>query len=96
VAVNKDQGFLLAVLLRDGERFVEWLIDVAPMSNAVCTRLFGRIDRTARGVLVGVFGGVYAVGAVGLFVGPIVLAVLVATITAFDEEYDALADGTGA
>jgi hypothetical protein len=31
-----------------------------------------------------------------LFVGPIVLAVLVATITAFDEECDALADGTGA
>jgi predicted PurR-regulated permease PerM len=47
-------------------------------------------------VLVGVFGGVYAVGAVGLFVGPIFLAVPTATITAFDEEHDALSGGTEA
>ncbi len=185
--------FLVYYLLKDGPRFIAWLIEVAPMPNAVCERLFGRIDRTARGVLVGhlfvaflqgvvggagllvagvpsavfwtfvmivlallpligaflvwapaatylvvvgrpawglflfvygavvvglidnyarpivinrgahlnpgvvlvgVFGGVYAVGAVGLFVGPIFLAVLTATITAFDEEYDALSGGT--
>jgi len=47
-------------------------------------------------VLVGVFGGVYAVGAVGLFVRPIFLAVLATTITAFDEEYDALSGRTEA
>jgi len=188
-------AFLVYYLLRDGDRFVAWLIDVAPMSNAVCTTLFERIDRTAWGVivghlfvallqgivgglgllvagvpnaafwtfvmillallpligaflvwapaaaylvavgrpswglflfvyglvvvslidnyarpividrgahlnpavvLVGVFGGVYAIGMIGLFIGPVVLAVLAATIEVFDEEYDALADGTEA
>lgn len=183
--------FLLYYLLRDGRAFVAWLIDVAPIPNAVCDRLFYRIDRTAWGVIVGhllvavlqgvvggvgllvagipnavfwtfvmvvlallpligaflvwapaaaylvavgrpgwgvflfvyglvvvglidnyarpilidreahlnpgvvlvaVFGGVYAIGVTGLFVGPIVIAVFVATVEAFDEEYDALAD----
>lgn len=55
------------------------------------------IDRGARlnpgVVLVGVFGGVYAVGMAGLFLGPVVLA---AAVTAFDGEYDALADGVEA
>ncbi len=187
--------FLVYYLLRDGERFVAWLIDVVPMSNAVCDRLIERIDRTAWGVIVGhlfvallqgvvggigllvagvpnaafwtfvmillallpligaflvwapaatylvavgrpgwgvflfvyglvvvglidnyarpividrgahlnpavvivgVFGGVYALGMIGLFLGPVVLAVLVATVEAVDEEYDELADGTGA
>jgi len=182
--------FLVYYLLRDGEQLVDWLIGVAPMSNAVCSRLFERISRTTWGVivghifvailqgivggiglliagipnvvfwsfvmivlsllpligaffvwapaagylfvvdqttmgvflllygmivvsmvdnyarpiiidrgahlnpavvLVGVFGGVYAIGATGLFIGPIVFAVLAATITAFDEEFDALA-----
>lgn len=41
-------------------------------------------------VLIGVFGGVFAIGFTGLFVGPIVLAVLTAMIVAFDEEYDDL------
>jgi predicted PurR-regulated permease PerM len=189
-------GFLLVVfvvyyLLRDGDRFVEWVIEMAPMENSVCSRLFVRIDDTTWGVvvghlfvavlqglvggvglfvagvpnavfwtfamiflavlpiigaflvwapaagylfavgqtnagiflfvyglivvslvdnyarplfidreaglnpaviLVGVFGGTYAIGATGLFIGPIVLAVFVATITAFDAEYDALGD----
>jgi predicted PurR-regulated permease PerM len=182
--------FAVYYLLRDGGRFVEWVIDVAPMENAVCSRLFHRIDDTTWGVvvghilvavlqglvggvglfvagvpnavfwtfamivlallpligaflvwapaagylflvgqtnagiflfvygavvvslvdnyarpilidreanlspaviLVGVFGGTYAIGVTGLFLGPIVLAVFVATVTAFDEEYDALA-----
>ena len=39
-------------------------------------------------VLIGVFGGVYTIGFTGLFVGPIVLGVLAATLTAFREEYD--------
>jgi len=185
--------FLVYYLLRDGKRFVAWVIDVVPMSNAVCDRLFERIDRTAWGVIVGhlfvallqgvvggfgllvagvpnaafwtfvmillallpligaflvwapaaaylvavgrpgwglflfvyglvvvglidnyarpividrgahlnpavvivgVFGGVYALGMIGLFLGPVVLAVLVATVEAVDEEYDELADGT--
>jgi predicted PurR-regulated permease PerM len=38
-------------------------------------------------ILVGVFGGTYAIGLTGLFIGPIVLAVFVTTIEAFDDEY---------
>lgn len=186
--------FLVYYLLRDGPAFVEWLMGVMPMSNAVCSRLFDRIDRTTWGVivghlfvaflqgvvggvglflagipnvvfwtftmivlsllpligaflvwapaaayliaigevgwgaflavygvvvismidnyarplvidrsahlnpavvLIGVFGGVYAIGMTGVFIGPIVLAVLAATVTAFDEEYDGLAESTG-
>lgn len=186
--------FVLYYLLKDGGRFVEWVIDVAPMENSVCSRLFTRIDNTTWGVvvghllvavlqglvggvglfvagipnavfwtfamivlallpligaffvwapaaaylvtigqsragmflfayglvivsmvdnyvrpllidreahlnpavvLIGVFGGTYAIGMTGLFLGPIVLAVFVATITAFDAEYDALADNSG-
>lgn len=185
--------FLVYYLLRDGERFVRWLIDVVPMTDAVCGRLLDRVDRTAWGVIVGhlfvaiaqgivggiglvlagipnaafwtfvmivlallpifgaflvwapaaaylvvvdqvavgvflflyglivvstidnylrpividrgahlnpaviiigVFGGLYTIGMTGLFIGPIVLAVLVAMITAFDEEYDALGTPT--
>ncbi len=181
--------FLVYYLLRDGDRFVAWLIDVAPMRNAVCSRLFDRIDKTTHGVimshllvavvqgvvggvglfvagvpkpvfltftmimfallplvgafvvwgpaaaylfaigqtewgiflfvygvfvvslidnylrpividrdahlnpgviLIGVFGGIYAIGVTGLFIGPIILAVAATTATAFDEEYDAL------
>ncbi|MEF8813036.1 MAG: AI-2E family transporter [Halovenus sp.] len=181
--------FLLYYLLRDGDRFVAWLIDVAPMRNAVCSRLFDRIDKTTHGVivshllvavvqgvvggvglflagipkpvfftftmimfallplvgafvvwgpaaaylfaigqtewgiflfvygifvvslidnylrpividreahlnpgviLIGVFGGIYAIGVTGLFIGPIIFAVAATTVTAFNEEYDAL------
>jgi len=181
--------FVVYYLLRDGDRFVEWLIGVAPMGDAVCTRLFAQIDDTTRGVvnghllvavlqglvgglglfvagvpnaafwtfamivlallpligaflvwgpaaaylfavgqstagaflfvygaivvslvdnyarplvidreaelnpaviIIGVFGGTYALGVTGLFLGPIVLAVFAATIAAFDEEYEAL------
>lgn len=52
------------------------------------------IDREAQlnpgVILVGVFGGVYALGFVGLFVGPIVLGVLAASLVTFAEEYDRL------
>ncbi len=39
-------------------------------------------------ILVGVFGGIYSIGFTGLFVGPIVIGVLVATLETFREEYD--------
>ena len=39
-------------------------------------------------ILVGVAGGVYSIGFTGLFVGPIVIGVLVATLKTFREEYD--------
>jgi len=187
--------FLVYYLLKDGAGFVAWLIDVAPMENGVCSRLFRRIDDTTWAVvvghlfvavlqglvgglglfvagvpnaifwtfamivlavlpligaffvwapaaayllavgdatagaflfgyglvvvslvdnyarpilidreaqlnpavvLIGVFGGTYAIGVTGVFLGPVVLAVFVATVTAFDEEYDALAaDASG-
>lgn len=39
-------------------------------------------------ILVGVFGGVYAIGFTGLFVGPIVIGVLAATLETFREDYE--------
>ncbi len=41
-------------------------------------------------ILVGVFGGIYSIGFTGLFVGPIVIGVLAATLETFREEYDAI------
>jgi predicted PurR-regulated permease PerM len=183
--------FAVYYLLRDGGEFVEWVIDVAPMQDAVCSRLFRRIDDTTWGVvvghllvavlqglvggvglflagvpnvvfwtfamivlallpligafliwapaaaylvavdqsgagvfllvygllvislvdnyarpllidreahlnpaviLIGVFGGTYALGVTGLFLGPIILAVFATTIAVFDDEYDELAE----
>ncbi|WP_248517536.1 AI-2E family transporter [Salinarchaeum laminariae] len=45
-------------------------------------------------ILVGVVGGIYTLGAVGLFVGPIVIGMLAAMIRAFDRHYDALGTDT--
>ncbi len=42
-------------------------------------------------ILLGVFGGVYSVGFTGLFVGPIIIGVLAATLETFREDYDAMA-----
>lgn len=39
-------------------------------------------------ILIGVFGGIYAIGATGLFVGPIILGVLIAAMRVFDDEWD--------
>jgi len=41
-------------------------------------------------ILVGVFGGIYSIGFTGLFVGPIVIGVLAATLETFREDYDAM------
>jgi predicted PurR-regulated permease PerM len=41
-------------------------------------------------ILLGVFGGVYSIGFTGLFVGPIVIGVLAATLETFREDYDAI------
>lgn len=41
-------------------------------------------------ILIGVFGGIYAIGATGLFVGPIILGVLVAAMQVFDDEWESL------
>ena len=41
-------------------------------------------------ILVGVFGGIYSIGYTGLFVGPIVIGVLAATLETFREDYDAI------
>ncbi len=50
------------------------------------------IDQQARlnpgVILVGVFGGVYSIGFTGLFVGPIAIGVLAATLETFRKEYD--------
>lgn len=39
-------------------------------------------------ILVGVLGGVYSIGFTGLFVGPVVIGVLAATLETFREDYD--------
>ncbi|WP_418286584.1 AI-2E family transporter [Halorubrum sp. DTA46] len=41
-------------------------------------------------ILLGVFGGVYSIGFTGLFVGPIVIGVLAATLETFREDYDVI------
>jgi len=45
-------------------------------------------------ILIGVVGGIYTVGAVGLFVGPLVVGLLAAMVRAFDRHYDALGKET--
>ena len=42
-------------------------------------------------ILIGVFGGVYAVGFTGLFVGPIAIGMLAATLETFREDYERIA-----
>jgi predicted PurR-regulated permease PerM len=186
--------FLVYYLLRDGEQFVDWMVEVAPMRDPVCNRLLNRVDRTTWGVvvghlfvavlqglvggaglfiagvpdaifwtfvmivlallpiigaflvwapasaylaltnevgwavflfvygltvvslsdnyvrpividreahlnpgviLIGVFGGTYAIGVTGLFLGPVVLAVLATTIAGFNDEYENLRNNGG-
>lgn len=41
-------------------------------------------------ILLGVFGGIYSIGFTGLFVGPIVIGVLAATLETFRKDYDAI------
>jgi len=41
-------------------------------------------------ILLGVFGGIYSIGFTGLFVGPIVIGVLSATLETFREKYDTI------
>ncbi|AZQ15029.1 MULTISPECIES: AI-2E family transporter [Halorubrum] len=41
-------------------------------------------------ILLGVFGGIYSVGFTGLFVGPIVIGILAATLETFREDYDVI------
>jgi len=43
-------------------------------------------------ILLGVFGGIYSIGFTGLFVGPIVIGVLSATLETFREKYDAIGE----
>ena len=45
-------------------------------------------------ILIGVVGGIYSFGAVGLFIGPLVIGLFAAMVRAFDAHYDALARNT--
>lgn len=45
-------------------------------------------------ILVGVVGGIYTLGAVGLFVGPLIIGLFAAMVRAFNDHYDALAEDT--
>ncbi|RQG98849.1 AI-2E family transporter [Natrarchaeobius oligotrophus] len=46
-------------------------------------------------IILGVLGGIYAFGIMGLFFGPVVIGALLATVNVFDEHYDRLSDGAG-
>ena len=41
-------------------------------------------------ILVGVLGGIYAIGFTGLFVGPVLIGVLVSTLEIFRTEFDSM------
>ena len=87
--------YLIAVNQLPGAAFLLlWgLLVVSMVDN------YGRpivIDRDAHlnpaVILIGVFGGIYAIGLTGLFIGPIVLGVLAASMQVFDEEWDDLGE----
>ncbi|ELY99331.1 hypothetical protein C481_15810 [Natrialba asiatica DSM 12278] len=46
-------------------------------------------------IILGVLGGVYAFGVMGLFFGPVVLGALIATINVLDDNYERLAEEYG-
>lgn len=45
--------FVVYYLLRDGEEFVAWMVEIAPINERVGGRLADQMDRTTRGVIVG-------------------------------------------
>lgn len=47
-------------------------------------------------IILGVLGGVYAFGVIGLFVGPVLLGALIAVINVYDENHDRIAEGSEA
>jgi predicted PurR-regulated permease PerM len=86
-------GYLLAVgqIEAGGFLLMYGIVVVSMIDNYARPILIDTRARLNPGViLVGVFGGVYSLGFVGLFVGPIVLGVLGATLVTFAEEYDRL------
>ena len=44
-------------------------------------------------IILGVVGGVYAFGVIGLFFGPVLLGVFIAVITVYDEQYERISSG---
>jgi len=46
-------------------------------------------------IILGVLGGIYAFGIMGLFFGPVVVGALIATINVADENYDRLSEESG-
>ena len=46
-------------------------------------------------IILGVLGGVYAFGVMGLFYGPVVLGALIATLNVVNDNYDELEEGQG-
>lgn len=57
------------------------------------------VDRFARispaVIILGVLGGIYAFGIMGLFFGPVIAGAFIATVNVVDDNYDRLADETG-
>ncbi|AFZ72369.1 AI-2E family transporter [Natronobacterium gregoryi] len=46
-------------------------------------------------IILGVLGGIYAFGIMGLFFGPVVVGALIATLSVIDDHYERLEGGTG-
>jgi len=75
--------------------FVWGLIGVSLIDNFLRSIVIDQSADVNPGViLIGVVGGIYTFGAVGLFVGPLVIGLLAAMVRAFDDHYDALARET--
>lgn len=86
-------GYLFIVDQIPGAIFLTlWGIIVISMIDNYARPII--IDRDAHlnpaVILIGVFGGIYAIGLTGLFIGPIILAVLAASLVVFDEEWERL------
>lgn len=75
--------------------FIWGLIPVSLVDNYLRSLVIDQSADVNPGViLVGVIGGIYSLGAVGLFVGPLVIGLFAAMIRAFDAHYDALGTDT--
>lgn len=75
--------------------FVWGLLPVSLVDNYLRSIVIDQSADVNPGViLVGVVGGVYTLGPVGLFVGPLIIGVFAAMIRAFNAHYDALDTST--
>jgi predicted PurR-regulated permease PerM len=73
-----------------GALFVYGAIVVGISDEFLRPLIVGRADVSPSVIIVGVIGGLYLMGFIGLFFGPIVVASLKVVVETFDEHYDRL------